>query len=180
MYWYEELIRYFPKDEMRLRAHFQWLMENRPDIYRVQATETHVLLAVEYPDVIFIDYLYVYPGHRGLGVGSRVLQSLKETGKAVLLEVEPEDPDDPDSVRRRRFYDREGFRRAASVGFSLPSPWTGAATHLDVLCWAPGGALDEDRIWQWMQQMYQDLYAAIDPAIYGKPYPPVSEYLIRK
>jgi len=176
MDWYDELSRYFPSAEMRPRAHFQWLIDHRPDIYRVAATAEHLLLYLEYDDVLFIDYLYVYPDHRGAGEGSRVLQWLKQHDKAVLLEVEPASAADPDSVRRRQFYDRLQFRQVSDVRFRLPHPLLGAGTDLDVLCWAPG-EVPPARIYQWMQRMYQDLYASIDPAIYGKPYPPVADCL---
>jgi GNAT superfamily N-acetyltransferase len=139
--WYQDLARYFPPEEMRSERHFEWLIDNRPDIYRVEATESHLLLTLDYPDVTFIDYLYVYPAYRGSGVGTRVLQSLKAKGKAVLLEIEPEAPDDPESVRRRRFYDRQAFRQVESLSFCLPSPLTWTLTYLDVLCWAPAGAV---------------------------------------
>jgi GNAT superfamily N-acetyltransferase len=176
MDWYKSLAQYFPREEFRVPGHFRWLMEHRPDIYRVYAEQSHVLLAMEYPELFFIDYLYVYPGYRGKGVGTEVMRWLKSHGKAVVLEAEPVDPTDPDSVGRRRFYDREGFRTATSLSFRLPSLLTDTFTDLDVLFWAPWPVSD-GRLFAWMEQYYQDLYAGIDPAIYGKSYPPVEQAL---
>jgi GNAT superfamily N-acetyltransferase len=178
--WYRDLAHYFPAEEMRSERHFEWLIANRPDIYRVAATPDHLLLTLDYPDVTFIDYLYVYPHCRGSGEGTRLLQSLKHKQKAILLEIEPAAPDDPESVRRRRFYDRQAFWQVDSLSFGLPSPLTWTLTDLNVLCWAPAGVVPGERVFQWMERMYQDLYAGIDPALYERPYPPVGEVLKRK
>lgn len=178
--WYQDLARYFPPEEMRSERHFQWLIDNRPDIYRVEDRPDYLLLTLDYPDVTFIDYLYVHPGHRGSGVGTRVMQWLQQKGKPVLLEIEPVAPADPESASRRRFYDRLGFWPVESLTFCLPSPLTWSMTYLDVLCWAPGGRVAGDRVFRWMARMYQDLYAGIDPALYERPYPPVTEALATK
>ncbi|HWI65771.1 MAG TPA: GNAT family N-acetyltransferase [Symbiobacteriaceae bacterium] len=176
MRWYQDLLRYFPAEEMRVKAHFEWLVAHRPEIYRVDANREYLLLLIEYDDVSFIDYLYVYPEYRGQGVGSRVLQSLKAKGKAVLLEVEPPSAADPDSWGRRRFYDRECFHPVAAIAFRLPSLLTDTMTDLDVLCWAPLPVSDET-VYAWMRRYYHDMYASIDVNIYGRPYPPVDECL---
>ena len=56
---------------------------------------------------IYIEHLCIVPQLRGRRYGQQVLEMLTERGKPVILEIDP--PLDEISVRRRGFYERNGF-----------------------------------------------------------------------
>ncbi len=45
-----------------------------------------------------------------------MIAKLKKKNKPILLEVEPVDEDDTDTEKRLRFYQREHFKHAQSIG----------------------------------------------------------------
>lgn len=179
MHWYDDLIRFFPKEETRVQEHFAWLLKNRPDIYRVDATEDHVLLFLEYSDLLFIDYLFVYPEYRGQGIGTKVLRHLKQQNKGILLEVEPIDHRHPETSKRQQFYRQVGFQHADFLTYRLESPWTGTGRELEIFYWTPH-PIGKDQVYNWMARAYHDLYMELDPAIYGRAYPAVTAVLQQK
>lgn len=66
----------------------------------------------------FLLYLAVVPEKRGKGIGSRMLQDLKDRsyGKTIFLNVEPpEGPEKELRLRRIGFYKRNGFRVSGDV-----------------------------------------------------------------
>ena len=67
-----------------------------------------IALYWETPDFIFLEHLAILPALRGKGYGSAALSLLKQTGKTVILEIEP--PIDELTLRRRAFYERNGFQ----------------------------------------------------------------------
>lgn len=174
MTWFEHLRQYFPAEEMRAKAHFDWLGQHKQEVWRVYDTQEAILVLLEYDDACFIDYLYVKPEQRGKGVGGQVLRKLQQKGKPILLEVEPTDPADPDTRRRWRFYERAGFQHAPGLSIRLQSLVTLESTDLEILYWAPE-PVTEAQLYGWMRQMYRDLYAELDPTVYGRAYPPVDE-----
>ena len=61
----------------------------------------------QWGSMIYVEHFCMAPEHRGKGLGSQALQMLKETGKTVILEIDP--PVDEISIRRKGFYERCGF-----------------------------------------------------------------------
>lgn len=59
------------------------------------------------PGYFYVEHFAVFPCGRGKGYGSKVLTSLKEKGQPVLLEIDP--PEEEISIRRKGFYERNGF-----------------------------------------------------------------------
>ena len=64
-------------------------------------------LCWEREEYIYVEHLCILPQLRGRAYGSAVLSLLADAGKYVILEIDP--PVDDISVRRRGFYERNGF-----------------------------------------------------------------------
>ena len=61
----------------------------------------------ESAEFIYVEHFCIDSTLRNQGFGSRALQLLLETGKTVILEIDP--PVDDISRRRKGFYERCGF-----------------------------------------------------------------------
>lgn len=183
MHWYEKLNEYFPIHEMKSQEHMETLLEEKGDIYQKDEGPHHVLMYVEDTDYIFIDYLFVSNASRGQGIGKKLINMLQEKQKPILLEVEPIDKDDKDSVRRLKFYKREGFNHASMVSYRRRSLATNEISPMEILYWAPIPRLDaaeEEEILNYMKRTYQRIHTYKDKLFYGKMYQPVDEVLTLK
>jgi ribosomal protein S18 acetylase RimI-like enzyme len=61
-------------------------------------------------DFVFLEHFAIEPGLRGLGIGEKTLAEIKALfQKTVILETEL--PNDEMSIRRIRFYERNGFHK---------------------------------------------------------------------
>lgn len=177
MHWYEKLSRYFPIEEMKSREHIEALLAEHPEIYHKSEGENHVLMYVETADFVFVDYILVTQGARGQGLGARLLDALKAKGKPILLEVEPLDYDDSDSVKRQRFYDREGFRPAERIAYRRRSLATRTVNPLEILYWTPDPGTDEEDIFEHMRATYEGIHTWRDTEFYGEAYQPADDVL---
>ena len=66
-----------------------------------------LILCWETEEFIYVEHFCIDSTLRNQGFGSRALQLLLETGKTVILEIDP--PVDDISRRRKGFYERCGF-----------------------------------------------------------------------
>ncbi len=176
MNWYEKLNQYFPVEEMKSKQHMELLLKEKGDVYYKDEGPDHVLMYAEFPTFLFIDYVYVSQESRGKGIGHKIMDKLKRKEKPIILEVEPFDYQDSDSTKRLRFYHREGFKHAVSIGYTRKSLATDEANTLEILFWSPHGE-NEEEIYQQMKKMYEDIHTYKDEEIYGKSYQPVDEVL---
>src|SRR5699024_5896163 len=150
MNWYEKLKQYFPIEEMKSKKHMELLLKDRGDIYHKDEGPYHVMMYVETDRFIFIDYLYVSKEARDKGLGRKIIQKLKERNKPIILEVEPLDYEDSDTEKRLRFYKREGFKHATSIGYTRKSLATDEENTLEILYWSPEDE-DEESIFEKMK-----------------------------
>lgn len=176
MNWYEKLNKYFPIEEMKSREHMEHLLKEKGDVYYKDEGPHHVLMYAEFSSFIFIDYVYVSTEARGQGLGHQLMEKLKKKQKPIILEVEPFDYEDTDSEKRLRFYDREGFKHAKSIGYNRRSLATNEENQMEILYWAPSDE-SEESIYRQMKQMYMDIHTYKDEKFYGKSYQPVDEVL---
>ncbi|MCT2535655.1 GNAT family N-acetyltransferase [Aquibacillus koreensis] len=176
MNWYEKLNEYFPVEEMKSKEHMEMLLKEKGDVYHKDEGPHHVLMYAEFKTFIFIDYVYVSTASRGQGLGNKLLTKLKEKNKPIILEVEPFDYEDTDSEKRLRFYQRQGFVHAQSIGYSRRSLATNEENTLEILYWSPGND-NEEEIYVQMKKMYEDIHTYKDQQLYGKAYQPVDEVL---
>lgn len=90
---------------------------------------------------LYVEHLAVLPAMRNRGIGAGILALLKEKGKPVILEIDP--PVDDVSVRRRGFYERNGF--AENPYPHVHPPYHAAnAGHPLVVMSAPRGITKEE------------------------------------
>ncbi|MCT8140397.1 GNAT family N-acetyltransferase [Anaerobacillus sp. CMMVII] len=176
MNWYEKLNQYFPIEEMKSQQHMELLLSEKGDIYHKDEGPNHVMMYVEMDDFLFIDYLFVSKNARGQGLGKKLLNKLKNKLKPIILEVEPVDYDDTDTEKRLRFYEREGFHHAKSIGYKRRSLATKEITELEILYWSPEEE-DEETIFDKMKQTYETIHTYKDEELYGEAYEKVDEVL---
>ncbi|GAA5416635.1 putative acetyltransferase YjbC [Paraliobacillus ryukyuensis] len=176
MNWYKKLNEYFPIEEMKSKEHMEMLLKEKGDVYYKDEGPDHVLMYAEFDTFLFIDYVYVSSRSRGQGLGRQLIKKLKEKGKPIILEVEPVDYDDTDSEKRLRFYKREGFTHAQSIGYNRRSLATNEENQMEILYWTPNND-DEETIFTQMRKMYEDIHTYKDKEIYGKAYQPADEVL---
>lgn len=176
MNWYEKLNQYFPIEEMKSQKHMELLLKEKGDIYYKDEGPNHVLMYVEMDDFIFIDYLFVSKAARGQGLGKKILNKLKNKQKSIILEVEPIDYEDTDSEKRQKFYEREGFHPAKSIGYRRRSLATKEINELEILYWSPKEN-DEEAIYEKLKQTYKTIHTYKDRQLYGEAYQNVDEVL---
>lgn len=176
MNWYEKLSEYFPVEEMKSKRHMDILLKEKGEVYYKDEGPYHVLMFAEFDTFVFIDYLWVSAKARGQGIGHKLIEKLKAKNKRIILEVEPIDYEDFDTEKRLRFYKREGFSHAQSIGYNRRSLATDEETPLEILYWSPYDE-SEDVIYDQMKKMYETIHTYKDKEIYGKSYQPVEEVL---
>ncbi|MFC7393082.1 GNAT family N-acetyltransferase [Scopulibacillus cellulosilyticus] len=176
MNWYEKLSEYFPIEEMKSQEHMELLLKEKADMYHKDEGPYHVLMYVETNDFLFIDYLYVSAKSRGKGIGHKLIEKLKKHGKPIILEVEPIDYEDTDSEKRLRFYKREGFKHAVSIGYRRRSLATNEVNEMEILYWSPTNE-SEESILEKMKKTYKEIHTYKDKELYGKSYQHVNEVL---
>ncbi|WP_432353438.1 GNAT family N-acetyltransferase [Sporosarcina sp. A2] len=174
MNWYEKLSEYFPIEEMKSKEHMDALLKDKHTVYRKDEGPKHVLMYVETESFVFVDYLYVSSASRGEGLGKKLLTQLKEKGKPILLEVEPVNYEDTDTEKRLRFYAREKFHHASSIGYSRRSLATGEQTDLEILYWSPDDA-SEETVYEAMKMTYKEIHTYKDDEFYGESYDPIDK-----
>lgn len=176
MNWYEKLSEYFPVEEMKSKRHMDILLKEKGEVYYKDEGPYHVLMFAEFDTFVFIDYLWVSAKAKGQGIGHKLIEKLKAKNKRIILEVEPIDYEDSDTEKRLRFYKREGFSHAQSIGYNRRSLATDEETPLEILYWSPYDE-SEDVIYDQMKKMYETIHTYKDKEIYGKSYQPVEEVL---
>ncbi len=176
MNWYEKLNQYFPIEEMKSQQHIELLLKEKGDIYHKDEGPNHVLMYVEMEDFVFIDYLFVSKAARGQGLGKQLLTKLKAKQKPIILEVEPVDYEDTDTEKRLKFYDREGFQHASSIGYRRRSLATNEVNKMEILYWSPSGE-SEESIFEKMKHTYETIHTYKDKQLYGESYEKVDEVL---
>ncbi|MEK3889858.1 GNAT family N-acetyltransferase [Bacillus sp. FSL K6-3431] len=175
MSWYNKLNEYFPAEEMKSKKHMDKLLSEKGDIYHKDEGLYHVMMYAEFDKFVFIDYIWVSSKARGEGIGHKLMEKMKVKNKPILLEVEPIDYDDSDTEKRLRFYNREGFIHAQSIGYNPRSLATDKPLTLEILYWSPNESDTEANIYKQVQTIYETIHSYKAEEIYGKPEQKVDE-----
>ncbi|QQE79941.1 GNAT family N-acetyltransferase [Alicyclobacillus sp. SO9] len=165
MDWYEKLTDYFPEHELKDVNQMEALLEHVP-AYRKRETEDYLVMYAEYPDFIFLDYLLVYPGTRGRGIGGQVIGDFQSKGKLLIAEVEPEDEENADTGKRIRFYEKNGFRLASNIEYTR---WDndGEVFRMDIYYWSPDPT-HERQVLQMMKHICREIHNFQAMKYYGR------------
>jgi GNAT superfamily N-acetyltransferase len=158
MGWYQKLNRYFPEEEMKKKEQLDALIRENPHYKKVE-TDQFIILYGEYADFIFVDYILVDKKTRGQGIGKTILEDLKSKQKIIVLEVEPVDEDDPDTMKRENFYLDNGFNKALNIEYYRDVGETSPELNLmELYFWSPQGKVNEKTIRQHMITVYHDIH----------------------
>ena len=123
---YEDMLKQFPKEELKDK---EWLSNliarEKYDLWLAEADGTPVayVLICPYESYLWLDYIAVFQKHHSKGYGSKILPLLSEVysgSKGLFLEVEHESEEDPNTVRRIRFYRRLGAEMILT-SYQLPT-----------------------------------------------------------
>ncbi|MBS4198015.1 GNAT family N-acetyltransferase [Lederbergia citri] len=178
MNWYKKLNEYFPAEEMKSKEHMEILLNEKGNIYHKDEGPYHVMMYAEFDQFVFIDYIWVSSRARGQGIGHKLIEKMKKKSKPIILEVEPIDYDDSDTEKRLRFYNREGFVHANSIGYKTRSSSTGKPVELEILYWSPNKKEMEEKVFKQVQKMYETIHSYKAREVYGKPKESVDEVVI--
>src|SRR5699024_5203187 len=125
---------------------------------------------------VFIDYIWVSRESRGPGLGHRLIGALKQKNKPIILEVEPIDYEVSDTEKRLRFYKREGFEHATTLGYYRRSLRTNEVDTMEILFWSPQSE-PEESILEKMKRTYEEIHTFKDRELYGDTHDDVEEVL---
>lgn len=102
----------FPKSELRTYSKLkQYFDEGKVVLYGIKHNEilTGVIMCWECDSCVFLENFAVNETARGLGIGSIILNDVKQHYEKKLIVLEVENPYDDMSNRRVGFYERNGF-----------------------------------------------------------------------
>lgn len=165
MNYYERLNDYFPNEEMKDPRQIRDLLTEK-DIYHKEETEDYILMYAEFPSFLFIDYLLVDAKTRGKGIGSKLIQRMKQKGKPILLEVEPIDEEDEDTAKRISFYRKHGFVRANQIQYQRKTD-EGETMEMDIYYWSPF-ELSQQEVMDKMSEACEEIHNFRSRRYYGR------------
>lgn len=166
MEWYERLNEYFPEHEMKDPRQLQALIKDK-EVYHKEETKEYLLLYAEFPTFIFIDYLLINPQIRGKGIGTKVLNLLKQKGKDIILEVEPIDQNDEDTVRRSNFYRKNGFVKADRIQYQREDH-SGEPYEMKIYFWSATENLPQEVVLEKMAKACEEIHNFRSEKYYGR------------
>lgn len=134
---YKDLLNQFPVKELKTYDEFLELLgTDEYKIYQVIDNNVEVAYVILFEDkvhkVIWLDYIVVFTEFHSLGYGSRILDGLKSlypdyTG--CYLEVEKVNSDDITTVRRVKFYKKNGAEKL-DINYIYPNNYGGLEMDL--------------------------------------------------
>ncbi|TWT07741.1 GNAT family N-acetyltransferase [Planococcus sp. CPCC 101016] len=174
--WFLNLKEYFPAKEMKTEEHMACLLEEKSNKYKVETNSEYTLVYYEEPGFLFIDYILIFSSSRGSGIGSKLMERIKNKNKPILLEVDPISSKDPESVRRVRFYEKLHFKKVHAIQYVRKHPMTGEKSEMDIFFWSPHDVTDA-WILEKMKKVYTEVHAFQNAEFYGTVPKPASAVL---
>lgn len=177
--WYQKLTDYFPANEMKSQEHMKTLLKDKEGTYVKEEGPQHILVYLEKEDFIFIDYILITNLSRGKGLGSKIMDVLKRKNKPIILEVDPVDTSVPDTSKRLRFYERNGFKEAEGIEYKRIHAVTNELNEMNILYWS-SSPRSERWVFDRMQIAYEQVHAYRAREFYGKEPQGTNEVLYYK
>lgn len=124
----------FPANERRTKEdHLRALQD--ADFFPLGAVEDGKLLADVFlwqtETFVYLEHFAVQPSLRGGGLGGKLLDTLLQDTRPLILEIEP--PEDTLTCRRKRFYERHGLLAQPYAHVQLPFQGGGAIVPLVIM-----------------------------------------------
>jgi len=164
--YYSRLRHYFPEQEMKHLGQLEALLQYQP-VYDKLETSEYLVLYADFPEFLFIDYLLVNANQRGGGLGTQLIEQLQSQEKPIILEVEPSTPDEPDTIKRRRFYTRNGFRIVDGVKYEREDDY-GDSYRMDIMCWSPSQQISDENVLHMMAAACDEVHNYQAEKFYGR------------
>lgn len=174
--WFSNLKEYFPAKEMKSEEHMVCLSKEKKNAYKIETGPEYTLVYYEEPEFLFIDYILISGSSRGNGLGSKLMDSLKQKNKPVILEVDPITPEDPESAKRVRFYERHHFTKVETIQYVRNHPITGERNEMNIFYWSPANITDAWLL-ERMKKIYEEVHAFQNQKFYSTVPKPASDVL---
>lgn len=160
---YKIMLDSFPMDEIRSYEGQKALLSREDYHLKTYEKEGQLLGFCAYymfDDFLYIEHLACTPSSRGLGIGTKLIETILEeaTERRVILEVEP--PVDEMTKRRVQFYERLGFTLNPYKHYQAPlNPTTGV---VELKMMSSLGGLTEEQQQAYRRVLNEKVYL-VDP-----------------
>ncbi|PTN38943.1 GNAT family N-acetyltransferase [Desulfonatronum sp. SC1] len=124
----------FPEYEKRDRAGQLAVLTRKEYAVNFYSEADSMMGFIAYWDIggyYFVEHIAIAETGRGRGIGSILMNNLIQSGRNVVLEVEP--PVDDTTLRRIKFYERLGFHLNQHHHIQPPLQADGSALHLKLM-----------------------------------------------
>lgn len=125
---YSDMQKQFPQSELKSFAQFQKLF-NSGCYFGYKAIDNDVftgyVIVADFENIIWLDYIAVLKEFHSKGYGHKILKALKDVYKnkcGCILEVECPDENEPNTLRRIKFYQNLGAQKQP-VNYFYPNQY---------------------------------------------------------
>ena len=149
--------RSFPKEERRTMADQQKIMKNKDYNFIVVTKDKQFVGFVMfwlYSDKLYFEHFCVLEELRNKGLGTQILQWLKQKQRKMILEVEP--PTSEITKRRIGFYKRNGFVVNDYEYYQLP--YRKNDERIKLLILTNNGLLDQKEYAEFVEYITEFVY----------------------
>lgn len=120
---YSDMTGQFPIFELKSYEHYiKYFDSDKYCFYR--AGDIGYILFVNIDDYIWVDYLAIFKEYQSMGFGSKILDLIKEefkNYKGIFFEVEKVDFNKINTVKRSKFYVKNGVNPVNNIEYYYPN-----------------------------------------------------------
>lgn len=167
---YADMLTQFPPSEMKTKAAFLKLLDNKNyDLGVVRNDENQMVsyflcYRIDSLKMVLLDHFAVVRQYHGKGIGSVVLKLIREhycTFKGLILEVENPNPEDLNTIRRIKFYQRLGAYKL-NMKYLIPAENNSAMlmTLMFLNCANDGVKVEKKEVINALKYIFNDVHSA--------------------
>ena len=105
----------------------------------------------------FVEHLAVHPNSRGTGIGTKIIKEyLNVSKKPVVLEIEVPNNKYENTVRRKKFYEKLGFKLNDNEYYQLPLKKGGLKLEMKLMSYPK--KLDDARFKKVRKEIQKEVY----------------------